>query len=91
MSELRLSGRTSLLLCNRERILNAVKANIFHAELIVNELYMVANILSVQLEGMIVADSELPGKISRNGFCIFIYYDFHMHLTRAFTICLTLC
>lgn len=40
-----------------------MKANIFHAELIVNELYMVANILSVQLEGMIVADSELPGKL----------------------------
>lgn len=69
----------------------AVKANILHAQLIVNELYMITNILSVQLEGMIVADSELPGKISRNGFCIFIYYDFHMHLTRTFTICLTLC
>ena len=69
----------------------AVKANILHAQLIVNELYMITNILSVQLEGMIVADSELSGKISRNGFCIFIYYDFHMHLTRTFTICLTLC
>lgn len=40
-----------------------MKANIFHAQLIVNELYMIANILSVQLEGMIVADSELPGKL----------------------------
>ena len=40
-----------------------MKANIFHAELIVNELYMVANILSVQLEGMIVADSELQEKL----------------------------
>lgn len=68
-----------------------MKANIFHAELIVNELYMIANIPSVQLKGMIVSDSELSGKISRNGFCVFIYCDFHMHLTRTFIICLTLC